>query len=61
MNRIKEFRLKAGLSQTELADMVGKKQQHISRWENGEITPSVKTLMLLAQALKCSIGDLVGE
>lgn len=61
MNKIKEFRLKAGLTQAELAEMIGKPQQHISRWENGERTPSVKALMLLAQALKCSIGDLVGE
>ena len=61
MNRIREFRLKAGLTQAQLADMINKPQHHISRWENGTHAPSVKVLMQLAKALKCSVGDLVGE
>jgi transcriptional regulator with XRE-family HTH domain len=61
MNRIKEFRLKADLTQAQLAEMIGKPQQHISRWENGERTPSVKALMALAKALKCAVTDLIEE
>lgn len=61
MNKIKEFRIKAGLTQAQLAEAIGKPQQHVSRWETGERAPSVPALMAIAKVLKCSIGDLVGE
>ena len=61
MNKIKEFRIKAGLTQAQLAEMIGRPQQNVARWENDQVAPSVKTLMQLAKALKCAVSDLIEE
>jgi len=57
--KLKEARQAAGLTQTQLADKIGKKQKDISRWENGERTPSLPSLLLLAEALECSVNDII--
>lgn len=41
---IKEARLRAGLSQTELADRLGTTQSAIARWEAGRANPSADAL-----------------
>lgn len=56
---IKEMRTKRGLTQKQLADRLGVKQQNISDWERGERSPSVKNLKKLADALNCRIDDLI--
>jgi DNA-binding XRE family transcriptional regulator len=43
-------RLRAGLSQAELADKMGTSQSTIARLENGHTLPSTKTLLRYAQA-----------
>lgn len=48
MNRIKELREKAGLSQRELAEKLGVSKQAVSDYENGKTAPSVKTIELIA-------------
>lgn len=52
-NRVKERRDVLGITQTELADKVGIKQQSIASIENGE-TKNPRKIFELAQALKCS-------
>jgi predicted transcriptional regulator len=43
-------RLRAGLSQAELADRMGTSQSTIARLENGHTLPSTKTLLRYAEA-----------
>lgn len=47
-----------GLTQGQLAAMVGCYTKDISRWEHGERNPGSKNLAALAAALSCTIDDL---
>jgi transcriptional regulator with XRE-family HTH domain len=47
---IREARLRAGLSQYELAERCGRKRGVIARWEQGTVAPSVETLIELVRA-----------
>jgi transcriptional regulator with XRE-family HTH domain len=40
----------AGLTQEELADRMGTKQEVVARWEGGRVLPSTRTLSRLAKA-----------
>ena len=51
-NRIKEFRLEMGLSQTELAKKAGTTQNTISSLETGQYSPTAFLSGLIAKALK---------
>lgn len=57
--KLRAARKAAGLSQVELAQIVGCTQKDISRWENCEREPMASSLKKLAQALGCSMDDLV--
>ncbi len=50
-NTIREYRLKAGLSQRKLAAMLGRSKDAVSSWERGLSLPSVKHLMRMAKVL----------
>jgi len=50
-NQIREYRLKAGLSQRKLAAAVGRGRNAISSWERGLTLPSVPRLMKMAKVL----------
>jgi transcriptional regulator with XRE-family HTH domain len=43
-------RADAGLTQEELAERMGTKQEAIARWEGGKVMPSTRTLVRLAKA-----------
>ncbi len=45
------LRIERGLTQTQLADLVGTKQPSIARLERGETTPSLQFLKRVAEAL----------
>lgn len=57
--KLKRARQAAGLSQADLAEKVGCRQKDISRWESGLHEPGALTLKKMAQALGCSMDDLV--
>ena len=57
--KLKAARRTAGLTQTQLAELIGCKPHHISRWESGQHEPGALTLKKMAQALNCSMDDLV--
>ena len=61
MLKIKEFRTNAGLSQAELAEIVGFNQTAIGKYERGELEPSITTLKKLADFFECSIDYLIGR
>lgn len=58
-NNIKKIRLTKGLLQKQLAEKMGCNQNDISRWESGERTPSTENLSKIAEALGCSVNDLI--
>jgi transcriptional regulator with XRE-family HTH domain len=47
---IREARLRAGLSQSELAARAGRDRTVIARWEQGVVAPSVETLVEVVRA-----------
>lgn len=47
-----------GLSQEQLAELVGIGQQSLSRMEQGRIAPKFERLQLFADALQCRVIDL---
>lgn len=57
--RIKEERIMAGLTQEELADKIGVKQNMVSYYEKGFKTPSVPILARIADVLDCSVDKLL--
>lgn len=59
--RLKELRLKKGLTQTELGEKVGVKQSTFTNWENGKREPSFENLVKLADLLEVSLDSLFGR
>jgi len=47
---MKEARLRAGLTQTELGVRLGKAQSVIARWERDEVSPSLETVRDVVRA-----------
>lgn len=43
-------RAAAGLTQEQLAERMGTRQEVVARWESGRVLPSTRTLFKLAQA-----------
>ena len=57
--RIREYRLKAGLSQNALAKKAGVSQSHISELESGEKKVGLAIAQKLAGALNCSLMEML--
>lgn len=60
-NRLKEYREKAGLSQTELAWRARMAGQNISAIERGTLAPWPRAKKVLAEALNVSETELFPE
>lgn len=59
-NRLREFRAKKGLTQMQIADVLGCQQGLVSQYERGVYTPSVHNALRLARALGTTVEDLFG-
>ena len=57
-NRIKEARAEKGLSQAELANLVGVSRNTISTLETGQFSPTAKLALVLAIALNKKFEEL---
>ena len=57
-NKLKEYRQKAKLTQTQLADIVGSSKNTISSIETGQFCPTAYLAALLCMALECKFEDL---
>ncbi len=51
MEAIRVFRKRAGLTQEQLAERMGVRQPHVSRWEQGRVEPTRNNLERVADAL----------
>lgn len=57
-NRVKEFRLAKGYSQSELAQIVGSSRNTISSIETGQFCPTAYLAAVLCAAFDCKFEDL---
>ena len=57
-NKIKQLRLKAGLTQEQLGSSLGISAQSVSKWENGVTMPDVSILPLLSSELGVTIDEI---
>jgi transcriptional regulator with XRE-family HTH domain len=60
-DRLRQARVGAGLSQSELEELSGIPKARLSRYENGHVEPSIQTLSKLAKALNISEASLLGD
>jgi transcriptional regulator with XRE-family HTH domain len=58
-DNVKALRERAGLTQADLADRLDVKQPAVWKWEKESGLPSTPTLFRLANALGCSLEDLL--
>ena len=56
--KVKEYREKAGLKQSELAELVHARQETIVHLENGRYNPSLKLAMDIAKVFHVTVEDL---
>ena len=57
--RLRELRLKYGVTQHDLAQAAGLTDAYVSNMENGFAVPSLTTVLRLAVALGCKVTELV--
>jgi HTH-type transcriptional regulator, competence development regulator len=58
-DRVRDARVKAGLSQSQLARLCGMVQSRIAEIEAGESDPRLSTVRRVAEALSIPISDLL--
>lgn len=61
MNRIKEARIAAGLSQKYVATTLGVSGPSVSNWESGKTTPTTENLASLSALFGVSVDYLLGQ
>jgi tellurite methyltransferase len=61
MKEIEEARKAKGLTQEQLAKLVGVTQGAVAQWENGQTHPSFPVLPRLAAALGVTVDELIGK
>lgn len=57
-NKLREYRQRAGLTQTQLAEMVGSSKNTISSIETGQFCPTAYLAALLCIALDCKFEEM---
>lgn len=58
---LKALRLRAGLSQKQVAEYLTISPQSVSKWENGDALPSIDFLPKLLEILNCDINAFFAE
>ena len=56
--KVKEYREKAGLKQSELAELVHARRETIVHLENGKYNPSLKLAVDISRAVGASIEEI---
>lgn len=57
-NRLKEYRAKNGINQSEMGRLVGVSRQTISQIERGDYSPSVVLAIKIARYFNVSVEDI---
>lgn len=58
LNRLKEYRSKLGINQTELGKRAGVSRQTISLIERGDYSPSVTLALKIAKICQVAVEDI---
>ncbi len=58
ITKIKEYREKAGMKQTELAELVNVRRETIVHLENGKYNPSLKLAMDIAKVFGVAVEEI---
>ena len=58
--RLKEFRIKADMSQREIAVALNISQPYYWSWEQGQSMPDAKQILQLCEIFNCTPNDLFG-
>lgn len=61
MSKLKDFRLRVGLTQTAVAKKLKCTSSAVNQYESGKRTPRFETLVQLAKIYNCSVADFVEE
>ena len=61
VKNLRKLRIASGMSQQQLADVIGTSQQSINKYENHNVEPDIATLIKLADHFQVSVDDLVGH
>ena len=61
VKNLRKLRLGRGVSQQQLADVIGSSQQSINKYENHNVEPDIATLIRLADYFGTTIDYLVGH
>lgn len=59
MFKIKQFREREGMSQSDLAKRVGVSAAAVCKWESGSSSPTFWNLLTMAKLFGCTIDDLL--
>ena len=59
--KLKLERQLSGMTQKELAEAIGVKQQQLSQWECDKVEPTLSNIVALLKALHISLDDLVED
>jgi transcriptional regulator with XRE-family HTH domain len=59
--KVRRIRISKGMTQTELANKIGKDQQSINRLERGKINPSYVYLLEVSDGLNMKISNLLED
>lgn len=57
-NRLKEYRTKINVNQTQMGNLVGVSRQTISQIERGDYSPSVTLALKIAKIFNASVEDI---
>ena len=57
-NRLKEYRAKIKVNQTEMGNLVGVSRKTISQIERGDYSPSVTLALKIAKVLNVSVEEI---
>ena len=58
LNRLKEYRSRLGVNQTEMGKLAGVSRQTISQIERGDYSPSVTLALKLAKICEVNVEDI---
>lgn len=61
LNNLKQLRKSKGISQQQLADVIGVSQQSINKYENHNVEPDIRTLISIAEYFDTSVDFLIGK